>query len=267
MSFTLLHITALIALVPAALAPFRRSPERDSVFWLVWAVAVTGTALLVFLRQSAGWGTGLSTALSLTILVCLVIYGGVCLLNQDAWRLSPLLLPYLLVLGLLATIWSQVPEKPLAGGAPLAWVGTHIFVSLATYGLVTLAAMAALAANIQHHALRSKNRNRLSSILPAVWSSERLLVQLLAASETILALGLLTGMAALYFKSGQVVVFDHKSTLALSVFVVLATLLLLHFKSGARGRTVTQLVLLAYLLLTLGYPGVKFVTDILLSSG
>ena len=143
MSFTLLHITALIALVPAALTPFRRSAERDGVFWLVWAVAVTGTALLVFLRQSAGWGTGLSTALWLTILVCLVIYGLVCLLNQDAWRLSPLLLPYLLVLGLLATIWSQVPEKPLVGGAPLAWVGTHIFVSLATYGLVTLAAMAA----------------------------------------------------------------------------------------------------------------------------
>ena len=59
--------------------------------------------------------------------------------------------------------------------------------------------------------------------------------------------------------------FDHKSILALSVFIILAILLLLHFKSGVRGKAATQLVLLAYLLLTLGYPGVKFVTDILIS--
>ena len=77
-------------------------------------------------------------------------------------------------------------------------------------------------------------------------------------------MGLMTGMAALYFKSGQVMTFDHKSALAVLVFVVLAILLLLHFQSGVRGKAATQLVLLAYLLLTLGYPGVKFVTDILL---
>ena len=78
-------------------------------------------------------------------------------------------------------------------------------------------------------------------------------------------MGLMTGMAALYFKSGQVMTFDHKSALAVLVFVVLAILLLLHFQSGVRGKAATQLVLLAYLPLTLGYPGVKFVTDILLS--
>ena len=265
MSYNLLSLTALIALVPAALSPFRRSAERDSVFWLVWAVAVVGAALWVFIRQSVGWGTGLSTALWLTIFTCLLLYGCVCLLNEDAWRLSPLLLPYLLVLGLLATIWSQVPEKSLEGGAPIAWIGTHIFVSVATYGLVTLAAIAALAAALQHRALRSKKRDRLSSILPAVSSSERLLVHLLVTSEIVLAMGPMTGMAALYFKSGQVMAFDHKSALAILVFVVLAILLVLHFKSGVRGKAATRLVLLAYLLLTLGYPGVKFVTDILLS--
>ena len=191
MSYNLLPLYSSDCPGSGSLSPFRRSAERDSVFWLVWAVAVAGTALWVFVRQSAGWGTGLSTALWLTIFTCLLLYGCVCLLNEDAWRLSPLLLPYLLILGLMATIWSQVPEKSLVGEAPLAWIGTHIFVSLATYGLVTLAAVAALAAAIQHRALRSKKRNRLSSILPAVSSSERLLVQLLATSEIVLAVGLL----------------------------------------------------------------------------
>ena len=38
-----------------------------------------------------------------------------------------------------------------------------------------------------------------------------------------------------------------------------------HFKTGLRGRQAARMVLLAYLLLTLGYPGVKFITDVVLS--
>ena len=264
MSLTLLPITALIALVPATILPFRRTAERDGLFWLVLAVAIAGTGVWVFVIQSAGWQTGLSTALWLTILTCLILYAALAYWERDAWRLTPLLLPYLLILGVLATIWSQVPGKPLAGGAPLAWIGTHILVSVATYGLITLAAVAALAAAVQDRALKSKKRTRLAGLLPSVSSSEALLVRLLITSEIILTLGLATGMATLYFATGDIVVFDHKSSLTIAVFVVLGVLLLLHFKSGVRGRSATRLVLLAYLLLTLGYPGVKFVTDIIL---
>ena len=164
----------------------------------------------------------------------------------------------------LATIWSQVPEKSLEGEAPIAWIGMHIFVSVATYGLVTLAAISALAAALQIRALRSKNVT-VSPVFCQRFLAASAPVQLLVTSEIVLAMGLMTGMAALYFKSGQVMTFDHKSALAVLVFVVLAILLLLHFQSGVRGKAATQLVLLAYLLLTLGYPGVKFVTDILLS--
>ena len=40
----------------------------------------------------------------------------------------------------------------------------------------------------------------------------------------------------------------------------------MHFYTGIRGRAATRFVLLAYLFLTLAYPGVKFVRDVLLSS-
>ena len=263
MSITLLPLTALIAMVPAALAPFRRSASKTVFFGLCgqWQLPERPFGCLYVSR---GLGNRhIDSALAYCI-NCLVLWRHL-FVKPDAWRLSPLLLPYLLFLGCLPRFGARSQRN-------LWWAkhhppgSAHIFVSL-PYGLVTLAAVAALAAAIQHRALRSKKRNRLSSILPAVSSSERLLVKLLAASEIVLALGLLTGMAALFFTSGQVVAFDHKSALALSVFFVLAILLLLHFKSGVRGKTATQLVLLAYLLLTLGYPGVKFVTDILLSSG
>jgi ABC-type uncharacterized transport system permease subunit len=38
-----------------------------------------------------------------------------------------------------------------------------------------------------------------------------------------------------------------------------------HFWIGIRGRRAARIVLLAYLLITLAYPGVKFVTDVVLS--
>ena len=47
--------------------------------------------------------------------------------------------------------------------------------------------------------------------------------------------------------------------------LIVIFLLFLHYRTGLRGRATTRVVLLAYLLLTLGYPGVKFVTDILMT--
>ena len=264
MFHNLLPITALIALLPAALLSVRRSAERDGLFWLTLAVAISGTGAWIFAHQSTGWQTGLSISLWLTILTCLLLHSFLCLLYREAWRLSPLLLPYLLVLGILAIIWNQVPGKGLQGEIPLSWIGTHIIVSIATYGLITMAAVAALAATLKHRAIRSKKRTQLSSILPPVAASEGLLVSLLLSSAVILAAGLITGMAALYFTSGQLIAFNHKTILTGAVFIVLVILLVMHFKWGIRGKIATRLVLLAYLLLTLGYPGLKFVTDIIL---
>ena len=47
-------------------------------------------------------------------------------------------------------------------------------------------------------------------------------------------------------------------------FVVIAALLIVHQRTGLRGQRAARVVLLAYLLLTLAYPGVKFVTDVMM---
>jgi ABC-type uncharacterized transport system permease subunit len=59
--------------------------------------------------------------------------------------------------------------------------------------------------------------------------------------------------------------FSHKTLLTMLAFLLIAGLLVLHNRTGVRGRRAARLVLLAYLLLTLGYPGVKFVTDVLMA--
>ena len=265
MELTLLRLAALLSLVPAALTLFRRPARRDTVFWSSLVVALAGTLAWVVAKQSAGWSTGVSAALWLTIAATLVFFLITALVSADAWRLTPLLLPYLLVLAALATLWDQAPERPLDPNAPLAWIGTHIVVSVATYGLLTLAAIAALAAWLQSRALKAKTYSPLAKLLPSVADSERLVLRLLAVSEGVLAVGLVTGVATLYAERGRFFVLDHKTLLTSSVFVVVGLLLLANARWGVRGRAATHLVLLAYLLLTLGYPGVKFVTDILLT--
>jgi ABC-type uncharacterized transport system permease subunit len=78
-------------------------------------------------------------------------------------------------------------------------------------------------------------------------------------------MGLASGMALQYADTGKILAFDHKTVLSITAFAVIGGLLVAHYKTGMRGRKATRIVLLAYLLLTLGYPGVKFITDVVLA--
>jgi ABC-type uncharacterized transport system permease subunit len=98
-----------------------------------------------------------------------------------------------------------------------------------------------------------------------VADAENLQVRLLQASEAVLGLGLITGMAIQFIETGDLLVLDHKTLLTISGFVMIAGLLFAHYRTGLRGRRAARLVLIAYLLVTLGYPGVKFVRDVLLA--
>lgn len=267
-------LSALFALVPAMLVPFRRAPAgRDAVFWAVLALAVAGPLAWAVVLVAGRWHTDLSTALWVTIAACMVLFAGLCLGTRSAWRLAPLLLPYLVLIAALATLTARGSEPALRGGAPDMlrggapdiWIQVHIVVSVLTYALLTLAAVAALAAFLQERALKAKHPTGLTRILPPMAESERLQVRLLAASETVLGAGLLTGMAVLYFERGRLLVLDHKTLLSIATFLVIAALLAAHARTGIRGRRAARTVLAAYLLLTLGYLGVKFVTGILLA--
>lgn len=258
------NLAALASLIPAALVPLRRGAGKDGVFWAVLLLAIAGPAAWVGIQMTDSWHTGLSVTLWVSVAVSLILFGGVAILVRQAWRLAPLLVPYLLILGLFASAFHQASETPLSASAPPGWLQLHILVSVATYGLLTLAAVAALAAFLQERALKTKRPNALTRMLPSVFDSERLAGWLLVASEVVLGAGLATGMATEYFETGALLKFDHKTLLSLLAFFVIGGLLVAHRLTGMRGRMAARIVLLAYLLLTLAYPGVKFVTEILL---
>jgi ABC-type uncharacterized transport system permease subunit len=263
----LLSLSALAALVPAAIAPAGRTPSgeaRGMIYWALVAVAVAGPVTWVVVQQSQAWHTGVGAALWLAIAVTMILFAGLAVVNLGARKLTPLLLTYLFVLGLLATLWLNEPERPLTGLAPTGWLRVHILVSVVAYGLLTLAAVAGAAVVVQQHALKTKRPTAFSRQLPAVAESEELQARLLVASEVVLGVALLSGAVLSWRERGTPLQVDHKTVLSLATFVVIAVLLWLHNRQGLSGRRAARYVLVAYLLLTLAYPGVKFVTDVLL---
>jgi ABC-type uncharacterized transport system permease subunit len=266
MENVLLNCSALATLVPTSLQAFRRSPARDGVFWGLLALATAGPLAWAAVQATGPWPTGFAGTLWLTVAATMCLYAMVALVMDHAWRLAPLVAGYMLILGFLATIWAGAPGRHLAAGPQEAgWINAHIATALVTYGIVTIAAIAALATWLQDRALKRKQPSAISRFLPSVRDCERLLVRLLVIGETILGLGLATGMALQYRETGALLVANHKSILTIAAFVVLAGLLGAYGLGGVRGKRAARVLLLGYLLLTLGYPGVKFVTDVLMA--
>lgn len=274
MSHTLLlSLIALAALVPAGLAPVVRAggpvaapgtDRRDGIYWALMGVAFAGPALWLAIRLGNEWRTGLASALWLSIAVSLVLFAAVAATSRAAWRLTPLLLGYLFVLGVLATIWQHAPEQPLSANPPEAWLQAHILMALTAYGLLTLAAVAGCGVFLQERALKLKRPTAFTRQLPSIAEGERLQVRLLMVSEAVLGVALVTGMAIEWLEHRELLVFDHKIVLSIATFAVIGLLLWLHHQGGLSGRRGARYVLFAYLLLTLAYPGVKFVTDVLI---
>lgn len=262
----LFDMGAVLSLVPLALVNRRPNAARDGVFWFVLALAVVGPGMHAVRQVIEAWHTGFAMALWVAIAVSVALFGAVCLASRRAWRLAPLLAPYMILLGVLAAVWRQA-QVPALSEAPVppAWLEVHIGISVVTYGLLTLAAVAALAAFLQERALKRKRRTSLTAMLPPVADSEGLQTRLLAATETVLGLGLVTGMAVQYMETTELLRIEHKTMLSILAFLVIGALLAGQRLWGLRGRTAARVVLVAYLLLTLAYPGVKFVTDVLLA--
>lgn len=261
----ILSVSALIALVPAALLPLRSDHKRDSAFWALLAVAAAGPLGVVYVLFAPGWRTGLSSALWLTIAVSLLIFLGLASRARAAWRLVPLLLPYLILLGVLATVWQNQPERPLVEVTLSPWTELHIGLAVIANALVTICAVAGLSVFVQERALKTKRPTALTEMLPSVADSEDLQSGLMMASAIVLGCGVVSGMASQYIVDGTLFPFAHKAVLSLVAFAVIVVLLIAHRRTGVRGRRAARFVLLAYLLLFLSYFGVKFVTDVVLA--
>ncbi len=256
----LFHVLATLALVPAAGFALRRGAAPAPAVALAVAAAVAWSAA----QASGPWPAGFSTALWLTIAATAVLAAGAAAWDRRVGRLGALLYPYLVFLGLLATAWGRAPVQAVTIVTPLGWFASHVAFAVATYALVTLAALAASAVLLHERALARRQPSSLTRLLPAMADAEALEFRLLLAGEVVLGFGLATGVATEYAQHGWALAVDHKTVLSTLSFVALGILLVVRGRSGLRGRRAARWVLAGYLLLTLAYPGVKFVRDVLI---
>lgn len=255
-------LIAILSLLPSALIVHRKDATNDRAHWVAVILGVMGTGVWALALNAGAWQAGLGTALWTTVAITFAMFAMVSWSIGEAWRLTPLMAPFLILIGIFGLHWPQdtgATQQALDG-----WILIHIAVSVVTYGLVTISAVAALAAFLQERALKTKRPTKLTHKLPSVTDCEFITVRLLGWGEAILGLGLATGMATSYHTSGALLAFDHKTVLSILAFVVIGALLYAHHKTGMRGRKAARIVLLAYLLLTLGYLGVKVVTSVLM---
>lgn len=260
-----LNLTALVTLVPASLLAIRPSAVVGPRFWLAILVALVGALGWSISRLAGHWDPGLGVALWISVAATLLVFAAVVLIRPWAARLICLLGPYLLLLGTLAMVMDEPGPVGVVGSLPGAWVVLHVGVSLATYALATIAAVAGLSVVLKEQALKAKREGGWPAGLPAVADADRLQFQLLLLALIVLGVGIATGMALEWSETGRLLALDHKTVLVLVSFAVVAAVLGLHARSGLRGRRAARAVLVVYLLLTLAYPGVKAVRALLLA--
>lgn len=258
----LVNLSAVVSILPMALLAFRPQPVRDRRFWIAVAVAALGVVGWTLVRFGDHWDGGLGAALWVSAAATVGLFAAVSGLSRTMARFAGLLGPYLLIMVALASVL----DAPTAGGVsgmPEGWVILHIVVSLATYALATLAAVAGLGVVLKERALKAKRSGGVSAGLPSVADAESLVFRLLTTAEVVLGVGIVSGIA-LNVTSGHVwLTGDHKTVLSLSAFAVVGGILFAHARLGLRGRRAVRGVLAVYLLLTLAYPGVKAIHALL----
>ena len=261
-------IAALLGLLPLGAAAWRGLDGRAFVFWPVLLVALAGTAALLGVESRRGWPTGFADALWLSVAASLAVYTVLAVVSRAGRRLAVFLVPFLIASGVIGTVWigGDGAEGPrvLRFDVASIWVAIHVAASLATYALVALAASAGAAILVQERAIKRKAKGALSARLPSVAACESLELYLLVAAVIVLGAGIATGMAWSYLRGGPVVPLDHKTVLAMLAFGLILAVLALHWLTGLRGRSAARWVLAASLAMILAYPGVKFVSEILL---
>lgn len=254
------QIAALACLLPALWLAVRPG-GRGALLLPALVLAAVGPALLCLAAVQSGWRTDFAFTVWVSASATLILFGCLAALSRTARRMAALVLPYL-GLSILIAILSSHDGQPMAD-APGAWLAVHIVVAVSTYALITVAAVAALAVFLKERSLKAKTQNSLATLLPPVAESERLQDRLMVVSEVVLALGLASGVAIHIQRAQPLLEADHKTLLTLAAFLVIGLLLALQRFSGLRGRRAARVVMISYLLVTMAYPGVKFVSDIL----
>ena len=250
---------SLFAALLYAVAAWRaaRSPQADALSQralvplalLLHAAALVGQTLL---GSQVLIGVGAVASL-LAWLSALMLW--VFCLREPLQALGVVTYPFAALCALLPLLDSE-PGNPI----PLDdWrLGVHIILSLLSAGLLTLAAIHALAIAILDRILHRPESIALARRLPPLQTMEKLLFQLILVGFFLLSLTLCSGLLIIPNLHGE-----HLAQLILtaSAWVIFSVLLWGRLRYGWRGRTAIRWALSGYATPVAAYFGSKLVLE------
>jgi ABC-type uncharacterized transport system permease subunit len=251
MTWTLSILAALLyffAAWRAANAP----PARDPALAIAvpGAIVLHAAALLHHLLSPAGLSMGLGEAASLLAWLSALMLWIFCL-REPLQALGVVNYPF----AALCALW---PAFAGSSGRPIPlddWrLGIHIMLSLLSAGLLTLAAIHAIAIAILDHVLHRPNSLHLARRLPPLQTIEKLLFQLIFVGFFLLSLTLCSGLLIIADRNGE-----HLAQIVLTAiaWLIFGVLLWGRRRYGWRGRTAIRWALTGYVTLVAAYFGSK----------
>ena len=227
---------------------------------IIVTICIYGLSSLVAIQN--GWDHGVAAALRLSVFFTVFWFAVLCITSKIAMKLAVFVLPYLTMLSFAVFTLNFVDsENTVDKEISSAWISFHILMSLSTYATISLATMAAFSVFLSQLSIKNKKSNIFVNFLPAINEADRLQTILLVISLFVLFIGILTGMAVEYLKSGNVISIDHKTILSFCSLALISILLITNKLLGLRGRFLSRLILVVYFLISLGYLGVKVISQ------
>ena len=251
----------------------QRSPRLDRTFrvGLLAAIVIQGAGLLSTILLPQGLFIGWALALSAALWLGMVIFWFESLyLRLDSLLL--ILLPTATIVSLITLIF---PQGIVVHHTNHDWLGVHLLIALAAYGLAGVAALHAILITVLdkqlHRPVQAQGQQnswyRALDSMPPLLVQEKLLFRLIGISFMVLTLTVLSGMVVSWQADNKLIPIDHKSLFTLLSWLTFGVLLLGRKIRGWRGRIALRWTLTGFAFLLLAYTGSRFVLDVILERG
>ena len=228
------------------------------------AVSLHGYASLQWMLTDQG------VTFSLISIITIIIFSVNCIALASSFKRQCqdcvlLLFPFsALILSIAMTTISMKAKTPLLSSPVVSTqVGFHIFLSILSFSMLTIAAFQALFLALQEWRLRRKRFGNFPQIFPSLQTMESLLFETLWAGFGLLTLSLATGL--IFFEDLFAQHLAHKAFFSLFSWIFFAILLWGRHFRGWRGKTAVRWTLVGFGTLALAYWGTKFVLKVLLT--
>jgi len=260
MAYLVAMTLLVIRLVKRTASPLAADRMRGTALSVgLFGTLLHALSLWLLIAHPSGLDLSLFNILSLTGWVVT----GVILLSALRLRVLNLAIP-LLPIGALSclSVLMTADGTPTLLDSPSAVLVAHILMSIASYSLLSIAAVLALVLSFQERRLRGRHPGGVLRILPPLEITERLLFQLIILGFAGLTLALFSGLFFVDDLFAQQLV--HKTVLSLAAWVLFGILIWGRLQFGWRGRVAIRWTLTAFVLLALAYFGSRIVLEVLL---